>query len=105
VSGSVPPAGAGIGARVVVAAGGVLDRLGARGLRAAAEAAVLLYEHPRWAIWLPGAGGEWVAVRPAGSRPPGQEMPMVWVRAGTAGGLAAQMVRADAALSGGAGSG
>ena len=104
VSDPVSPLGAGIGARVLVAVVDVLERLGARGLRAVAEAGVLLYEHPRWAVWLPTVGGEWVAVRPAGARAPGKEMPMVWVRAGTAGELAAQMARADGALSGGAGS-
>lgn len=83
-----------------MAVGGMLDRFGARNLRVVAEAAVLLHEHPQWAVWLPAVGGEWVAVRPAGSRPPDKEMPMIWVRAGTAAELAAEMLRADVALSG-----
>ena len=60
---------------------------------------VALYrDHPRWAIWLPLPGGQWTAVRPAGSRPPSMTMPMVWVRADTSVDLADRMRRADETL-------
>ena len=55
-------------------------------------------DHPRWAVWVPAAAGEWAGPRPAGSRPPGPEVPMLWVRAGTAAELGGQMARADAGL-------
>jgi hypothetical protein len=66
-----------------------------------AELVGLYRGHPRWAVWLPSGGRGWVAVRPAGSRQPGPEVAMVWVRAGTAAELTAQMDRADAELSSG----
>jgi hypothetical protein len=103
MSASFPSAGTGVGARVVVVLGGVLDMLGARGMRVLAEAAVLLHTHPPWAVWLPAGGREWVAVRPASSQPPAPEMPSVWVTARTAGELAEKMMRADDALPGGPG--
>jgi hypothetical protein len=61
-----------------------------------AEVVVLHRDHPGWAVWPPAAGGEWAAVRPAGLRPPGPELPMLWVRAGTAAELGGRMSRADA---------
>jgi hypothetical protein len=64
-----------------------------------AELVALYRNHPRWAVWLPAEGRQWTAVGPAGSRPPGPEVPMIWVRAGTAAELAARMRQADAALS------
>jgi hypothetical protein len=64
-----------------------------------AELAVLYRDHPRWAVWIPAAGGEWAAARPAGSRPPAPEVPMIWVHAGTAAELGRRMSRADAGLS------
>ncbi len=46
-----------------------------------------------------GAGIDgWVAVRPAGSRPPGPEVPMLWVAAETAAELGARMRVADAGM-------
>jgi hypothetical protein len=77
----------------------VLEQLGLRDALALAEVAVLQRDHPRWAVWVPAAGGEWAAVRPAGSRPPGPEVPMLWVYAGTAAELGGRMSRADAGLS------
>jgi hypothetical protein len=71
----------------------------ATGPREIAEAVALLRDHPRWAVWLPGEDGEWVAVRSASSRPPAPEVPLIWVRAVTAAELASRMDRADAALS------
>jgi len=44
------------------------------------------------------AGGEWTAVRPAGSRPPTIQMPMLWVRADTSVELGERMRRADETL-------
>ena len=77
----------------------VLERLGLADPLALAEVALLHRDHPRWAVWVPAAGGEWAAVRPAGSRPPGPEVPMLWVSAATAAELGGRMSRADAGLS------
>ena len=77
----------------------VLEQLGLTDAPALAEVAGLYRDHPRWAVWLPVAGGEWAAVRPAASRPPGPEVPMLWVHAGTAADLGRRMSRADAGLS------
>jgi hypothetical protein len=76
----------------------VLEQLGVTDALTLAEVAVLQQGHPRWAVWVPAAGGEWAAARPAGSRPPGPEVPMLWVRAGTAAELGGRMSRADAGL-------
>ena len=76
----------------------VLERHGVTDALTLAEVAVLYRDHPRWAVWMPVAGGEWAAMRPAGSRPPGPEVPMLWVRAGTAAELGGRMSRADAGL-------
>ena len=76
----------------------VLERLGFAAALALAEVAVLHRDHPRWAVWVPAAGGEWAAARPAGSRPPGPDVPMLWVRAGTAAELGARMSRVDEGL-------
>jgi hypothetical protein len=80
------------------ALGDALDRLGSHSVRGLAEVAVLSRAYPCWAIWRPIAHGAWTAVRVAGSAPPGPEAPMVWVRARTAGELAALMRAADAQL-------
>ena len=96
------PAGAGGvsgDAQALAALGDALDRLGAGNFRVLAEAAILLRDHPRWAVWLPASDHDWTAVRPASSRPPGPEVPMLWVHAGTAGELARMMRAADAQLS------
>lgn len=95
------PGGAGMDAEALAALGDALDRLGASGLRIVAEAALLLLRHPHWAVWLPVGEHEWAAVRSAGSRPPGLDVPMLWVHASTAGELADKMMRAETALSGG----
>ena len=71
----------------------VLERLGFAAALALAEVAVLHRDHPRWAVWVPAAGGEWAAARPAASRPPGPDVPMLWVRAGTAAELGGLMSR------------
>lgn len=78
--------------------GGVLEDSGVPDAPVIAEVVALYLDHPRWAVWLPMPGGQWVAARPAGLRPPGSEMPMVWVRAGTASELSGRMGQADASL-------
>lgn len=68
-------------------------------LALAAEAAILLHEHPAWAVWLPHDDrGEWTAARAASSRPPGPAVPLLWLRAGSADELARMMRAADTAL-------
>jgi hypothetical protein len=62
-------------------------------------ALISLYrDHPRWAVWLPPPGGQWTAVRAAGSRPPSPDMTMLWVYASTSVELAHRMSRLDATL-------
>lgn len=75
-----------------------LEGLGVTDARAIAEVVALHRVHPQWAVWLPAPGGQWVAARPAGSRPPGPEVAMIWVHADTATGLGARMGQADASL-------
>jgi hypothetical protein len=77
---------------------GILEPLGVANAAVLAKVVMLYLDHPLWAVWLP-AGGGWAAVRPAGSRPPGPEAPMVWVRGDTAEELGARMRQADAGLS------
>jgi hypothetical protein len=93
-----PDAGHGDASRVS-AIGGVLEQLGVTDAVTLAEAAILHLDHPRWAVWQPVDGSEWAAVRPAGRRPPGPEVPMLWVRADSAAELGRRMSRADAGLS------
>lgn len=93
-----PDAGHGDVSRVS-AIGGVLEQLGVTDAVTLAEAAILHLDHPRWAVWQPVDGSGWAAVRPAGRRPPGPEVPMLWVRADTAAELGRRMSRADAELS------
>jgi hypothetical protein len=70
-----------------------------RDTEALAVIAALHREHARWAVWRPqSASGRWTAVRPAGSRPPGPEVPLLWVSATTAAGLGERMREADATL-------
>jgi hypothetical protein len=76
----------------------VLEQLRFPGALTLAEVVALHHDHPRWAVWVPAPGGEWAAVRPAGLRLPGPEVPMLWVRAGTAAELGRRMTRADAGL-------
>jgi hypothetical protein len=63
----------------------------------------LLREFPRWAFWLPSGPGGWTAVRPASSRPPSAEIPMIWVHAVSAPGLRRKMREIDELLNGPAG--
>ena len=93
-----PDAGAGDNG-LASAVRAVLEQHGLTDALALAEVVVLYRDHPRWAIWMPVADGEWAAVRPAGSRPPGPEVPMLWVHAGTVADLGGRMSRADARLS------
>jgi hypothetical protein len=65
-----------------------------------AEVIALHQEFPAWAVWLPWTGGRWTAVRPASSRAPGPELPMVWLHASTSRELAQDMRRVDAQLNG-----
>jgi hypothetical protein len=60
-----------------------------------AEVVGLLRDHPRWAIWLPADGGAWTAVRPAGSRPPGPDVPLLWAHGSTAAALAGKLRALD----------
>jgi hypothetical protein len=83
--------------------GGALEEFGVTDALVLAEAVALYRDHPRWAMWLPPSGGGWAAVRPAGSRPPGPEVPMLWVHAGSADELGARMHQADSGLSPGHG--
>jgi len=82
---------------------GVLEQSGVTDALTLAEAVALYRDHPRWAVWLPAVGGGWAAVRPAGSRPPAPEVPMLWVHADSADELGARMRQADAGLSPGHG--
>jgi hypothetical protein len=86
-------------ARLTAVVSDMLEQLGLADPLTLAEVALLHRDHPRWAVWVPGAGGEWAAVRPAGARPPGPEVPMLWVCAATAAELGGWMSRADAGLS------
>jgi hypothetical protein len=62
------------------------------------ETAVLLREHPAWAIWMPAGRHDWTAARPASSRPPAPDLPMVWIHAATSADLANLMRGTDAQL-------
>jgi len=98
VSDAGPPASASDDAQALAALRDALGPFGACRPRGLAEAAILLCAFPQWAVWLPADRGAWTAARPADSMPPDQEVPMVWVRAGTAGELAGLMQAADAQL-------
>jgi hypothetical protein len=80
---------------------GLLEEFGVTDALAIAEVVALFRDHPQWALWLPGPGDAWVAARSAGSRPPGPEVPMIWVRAGTASELGGRMSQADVSLASG----
>jgi hypothetical protein len=66
--------------------------------QAIAEVVVLYREFPAWAVWLPHGGRPWIAVRPASARAPGPDLPMIWLSAVSAAGLADRMRAADAQL-------
>ena len=71
--------------RALTGLGEVLAHAGASGhLQVLAEAARVMHDHPAWAVWLPAHGTGWTAIRPAGARPPGPGLPMLWVHAETA---------------------
>lgn len=95
-----PPAstGAGWDESFVSAVSGILEQFCLPDVQSLAEAVLLNLNHPLWAVWLPAAGRGWVAARPAGSRPPGPEVPMLWVAAESVEDLSGRMLRADAAL-------
>jgi len=76
----------------------VLGQLGSANAQALAEIVSLCRDHPLWAVWPAVLGRGWVAVRPAGSRPPGPEVPLVWVFGETSADLAERMCVADSAL-------
>ena len=75
-----------------------LAGLGTEARSAISQLIVLHREFPAWAVWLPHEGRPWAAVRPASARPPGPDLPMIWVQAETAADLAARMRRANAQL-------
>jgi hypothetical protein len=76
----------------------VLGQLGSANAQALAEIVSLRRDHPLSAVWPAVLGRGWVAGRPAGSRPPGPEGPLVWVFGETSADLAARMCVADSAL-------
>jgi hypothetical protein len=63
-----------------------------------AEVIGLHREFPAWAVWLPHDRRQWIAARPASSRAPGPDLPMIWAQATSATALADQMRAADAQL-------
>jgi hypothetical protein len=65
-----------------------------------AEVVTLLRDYPRWAIWLPTHGRRWTSVRPASSRQPAPDLPMLWAYAESAGELARMMNAIDEQASG-----
>lgn len=77
-----------------------LTGLDAEAGQAVAEIIVLYREFPAWAVWLPYRGRAWAAVRPASARPPGPDLPMVWVHAATSTELADRMRAVDSQLAG-----
>jgi len=77
-----------------------LAGLDAEARQAVAEIIVLRRDFPAWAVWPPFRGRAWAAVRPASARPPGPDLPMVWVHAATSAELADRMRGVDAQLAG-----
>jgi hypothetical protein len=65
-----------------------------------ADAVILLRDHPEWAVWLPGNGRGWTAIRPAAARSAAPELPTMWVQASTARELADLMEACDQQLAG-----
>ena len=83
-------------AELLAVAGDLLAQLGTNAhVRALVEAAILIHDHPHWAVWVPRGQAGWTAVRPASSRPPAPELPMLWISAGSASELARMMDSAD----------
>lgn len=79
--------------------GDMLEQFGARDSQVLAEIVWLQLDHPLRAVWRSVEGRGWTAVRPAGSRPPGPEAPLLWVQATTTAQLDVRMHSADAGLS------
>ena len=77
-----------------------LAGLDAEARQATAEVIVLHRDFPAWAVWPAYRGRAWAAVRPASARPPGPDLPMVWVHAATSTELADRMRTVDAQLAG-----
>lgn len=75
-----------------------LAGLDAEARKAVAEIIALYRDFPAWAVWLPYRGRGWAAVRPASARPPGPDLPMVWLQATTSAELADRMRAMDAQL-------
>ncbi|HEX3956388.1 MAG TPA: hypothetical protein VHZ03_07120 [Trebonia sp.] len=67
-------------------------------LQAVTEVIVLHREFPAWAVWPPQRSRPWIAVRVASARVPGAGLPLIWVQAVTAAGLADRLRGADAQL-------
>jgi len=76
-----------------------LAGLDPQAVQAITEVVVLHREFPEWAAWPPHGDRPWIAVRAASTRTPGPELPLIWVRAGTATELSAQIARAESGLS------
>lgn len=60
----------------------------------AVQLTALHLSFPAWGIWPP-ANGQWTAIRPASTRPPAPDLPMIWLQAATPAQLAAMMRAAD----------
>jgi hypothetical protein len=75
-----------------------LDGLNLEARQAIIQVIKLHREFPSWAVWLPSGGRSWTAVRPASGRPPGPDLPLVWVHAESAGQLASRMRGVDGQL-------
>jgi hypothetical protein len=75
-----------------------LAGMGSDARQVIAEVIVLHREFPAWAVWLPGQGRAWTAVRPASARAPGPDLPMIWVHAATSSELADRMQAMEAQL-------
>ena len=81
---------------MLAVAGDLLAHLGTNAhVRALVETAILIHDHPHWAVWVPRGQVGWTAARPASSRPPAPELPMLWISAGSASELARMMDSAD----------
>jgi hypothetical protein len=86
--------------KAVAALSEALGQLGVDSrILALAVAALVMRDHPHWAVWLPASDRDWTAIRPAGSRPPAPDLPMIWVNAATASELASLMRSVDEQVS------
>jgi hypothetical protein len=80
--------------------GDVLSGMDTAAAQTAVDIVLLHRDFPAWAVWLP-LQGIWTATRPASSRPPGPELPMLWVRGESARQLADRMRATDGQLTSG----